>query len=218
MGRGKIEHRGTRRRQVRPVILIVTEGSETEPKYFEHFRTRNNNIEVRVVGSRSHAGESDYNSLYRKALDYQTDNQLSLENKDSVWIVADADVNYNNPDPVNARNRQLSQLRKMAARKNIQVAISNPCFELWYLLHFRYTTRAFNSYEEVVAELRKHITNYDKAVDVYGRLEDYLGTAVDNAKRLEQYQIDNQHTYPFGVEVNPFTDVYRLVDVLAHNN
>lgn len=58
MARGQIEKRGVRRRSIKPVILIVTEGSQTEPKYFEHLRTRKNNVDIRVVGSRSSAGES----------------------------------------------------------------------------------------------------------------------------------------------------------------
>ena len=33
MARGQIEKRGQRRRKLKPVILIVTEGSQTEPKY-----------------------------------------------------------------------------------------------------------------------------------------------------------------------------------------
>ncbi len=37
MSKGKIEKRGAKRRNVKPIILIVTEGSQTEPKYFEHF-------------------------------------------------------------------------------------------------------------------------------------------------------------------------------------
>ena len=37
MARGQIEKRGQRRRKLKPVILIVTEGSQTEPKYFEHY-------------------------------------------------------------------------------------------------------------------------------------------------------------------------------------
>ena len=45
MARGKIEKRGQRRRKIKPVILIVTEGSQTEPKYFEHYRNRQTNIE-----------------------------------------------------------------------------------------------------------------------------------------------------------------------------
>ena len=56
MARGQIEKRGQRRRKLKPVILIVTEGSQTEPKYFEHYRSRQTNIDIRVVGSRTKGG------------------------------------------------------------------------------------------------------------------------------------------------------------------
>lgn len=100
MARGKIEKRGQRRRKTKPVILIVTEGSQTEPKYFEHYRNRRTNIDIRVVGSRTSGGETDYLSLIRKAVEYQNKNQISVSEGDSVWVVADGDVNYNNPDPI----------------------------------------------------------------------------------------------------------------------
>ena len=78
MARGKIEKRGQRRRKIKPVILIVTEGSQTEPKYFEHYRNRQTNIDIRVVGSRTSGGETDYLSLIRKAVEYQNKNQISV--------------------------------------------------------------------------------------------------------------------------------------------
>lgn len=37
MAKGKIEKRGAKRRNVKPIVLIVTECSQTEPKYFEYF-------------------------------------------------------------------------------------------------------------------------------------------------------------------------------------
>ena len=149
MARGKIEKRGQRRRKIKPVILIVTEGSQTEPKYFEHYRNRQTNIDIRVVGSRTSGGETDYLSLIRKAVEYQNKNQISVSEGDSVWVVADGDVNYNNPDPITAKDSLLSKARKMADAKGIQIALSNPCFEFWYLLHFQYTTKFFKDYPAV---------------------------------------------------------------------
>ena len=119
MARGKIEKRGQRRRKTKPVILIVTEGSQTEPKYFEHYRNRRTNIDIRVVGSRTSGGETDYLSLIRKAVEYQNKNQISVSEGDSVWVVADGDVNYNNPDPITAKDSLLSKARKMADAKGI---------------------------------------------------------------------------------------------------
>lgn len=37
MAKGKIEKRGAKRRNLKPIVLIVTEDSQTETKYFEHF-------------------------------------------------------------------------------------------------------------------------------------------------------------------------------------
>lgn len=149
MARGQIEKRGVRRRSIKPVILIVTEGSQTEPKYFEHFRTRKNNVDIRVVGSRSSAGESDYISLVRKAVEYKEKNQLAKRNGDTIWVVADGDVNYG------------------------------------------------------------------KTIDVYAELSAHTAKAIENSKRLELYQKNNGNASHFGVDVNPFTDVYKLVESLV---
>ena len=92
MARGKIEKRGQRRRKIKPVILIVTEGSQTEPKYFAHYRNRQTNIDIRVIGSRTSGGETDYLGLIRKAVEYQSKNQISASNGDAGWVVADGDV------------------------------------------------------------------------------------------------------------------------------
>lgn len=121
MAHGKIEKRGQRRRKIKPVILIVTEGSQTEPKYFEHYRNRQTNIDIRVVGSRTSGGETDYLSLIRKAVEYQNKNQISVSEGDSVWVVADGDVNYNNPDPITAKDSLLSKARKWQMRRGFRL-------------------------------------------------------------------------------------------------
>ena len=209
MARGKIEKRGQRRRKIKPVILIVTEGSQTEPKYFEHYRNRQTNIDIRVVGSRTSGGETDYLSLIRKAVEYQNKNQISVSEGDSVWVVADGDVNYNNPDPITAKDSLLSKARKMADAKGIQIALSNPCFEFWYLLHFQYTTKFF-----FLSDNGLYLPDYEKAGDVYNQLAEHTAIAIQNAKRVEQYHLQNDSSKPFGIAVNPFTDIYQLVESL----
>ena len=49
MARGRIEKRGSRKRKVKPVVLIVTEGAKTEPGYFNYFRTRQKNIGIKMI-------------------------------------------------------------------------------------------------------------------------------------------------------------------------
>lgn len=214
MGRGTLEKRGARRKQVKPVILIVTEGSQTEPKYFGHFRTRQKNIDIRVVGSRSSAGETDYMSLVRKAIDYKNKNGLSKAQGDTIWVVADADVNYNNPNPIADKEAALAKVRKQAQQHDISIALSNPCFELWYLLHFQYTTAFLKDYEAVKVLLKQNLHDYEKSGDVFHLLLPYISEAVQRAKRLEEYHLQNGAKQPFGIKENPATNVYQLVEEL----
>lgn len=140
--------------------------------------------------------------------------QFSVDGGDSVWVVADGDVNYRNPDLVTAKDGQLARARKMAEAKGIQIAISNPCFEFWYLLHFQYTTRFLKDYPAVKAMLTVHLPDYEKSNDVCALLIEHTCTAIKNAKKVEQYQIYNNANLPFSIGVNPFTDVYHLVESL----
>lgn len=215
MARGHIEKRGSRKRRIKPVVLIVTEGSKTEPGYFNHFRTRQKNVNVQVVGNRTSAGETDYNSLIRKAKEYQDKYDLSSADGDTVWIVADADVNYNNPNPIEKKNMELLHARKLAEQKGMEMIISNPCFELWYLLHFRYTTGFLKDFDAVKKLLAEHIPDYEKSDDVFAMLEENLGKATKRAKQLEEYHLKNRNILPLGIAVNPYTEVYRLIEILV---
>ena len=147
-------------------------------------------------------------------MEYQNKNQISVSDGDAVWVVADADVNYNNPDPVSAKDRLLSKVRKMADAKGIHIAISNPCFEFWYLLHFQYTTKFLKDYPAAKSALTAYLPDYEKTDDVYAQLSEHTTDAIRNARRLEQYHIQNGDNKPFGITVNPFTDIYQLVESL----
>ena len=214
MTKGRIEKRGTRKRQIKKVILIVTEGARTEPKYFAHFRTRHTNIDIQVVGSKTGGGKTDYMNLLQKAQEYQKKNQLSSANGDSVWVVADGDVDYNNPNAVTSKNQQLNKVRKLAERSDIQIAISNPCFEFWYLLHFRYTTKYMKNYNAVKNELVPFLPEYGKTDDVFTELASKMESAIQNAEKVEKYHLNDGISIPFNVSINPFTEVYSLVKIL----
>lgn len=215
MGRGKIERRGSKPRRTKPVILIVTEGEKSEPKYFEHFRTRQNNVEVRVVPNSKNGSKTDYLNLIRKASRICKDDDLSPKSGDSVWIVADGDVNYQAEDAIKKKNEALTQARATAEKEAYSLLISNPCFELWYLLHLRYTTAHLPDYDAVKKALEQAgIKDYEKHNDLYEQLASETIEAIKRAKRLETHQVKNGFILPLGIDANPFTEVYRLVEKL----
>ncbi len=53
-----------------------------------------------------------------------------------------------------------------------------------------------------------------KTADVYELINDRTKTAVENAKRAEQHHLQASCMLPIGVDVNPFTDVYKLLERL----
>lgn len=71
------------------------------------------------------------------------------------------------------------------------------------------------NYNDVSRLLKNFIVNYGKTIDVYAELSAHTAKAIENSKRLELYQKHNGNASPFGVDVNPFTDVYKLVESLV---
>ncbi len=99
----------------KPSILIVCEGENTEPSYFNQFRI--NSAKVKSVGE-------GYNtvSLVNRAL------VLSEQgNYDQVWCVFDKD-DFNDND--------FNSAIQIALTNNFSVAYSNQSFEYWLILHF----------------------------------------------------------------------------------
>jgi len=99
--------------------------------------------------------------------------------------------------------------RLQQARDNkVSLAVSNPSFEIWALLHFEDQTGHIRR-EQVRSRLKKHIPDYDKELpcDV---LLPMLSDATGRAKNLEDW-----HGSRGTVGANPYTGVHRLVQLIV---
>jgi len=125
---GKMKGRNHLRRRVnfrdiRSRFLIVCEGTQTEPNYFNRFRVPKR--VVKVVG----LGQST-SKLVSETI------KLALRNRfkfDQVWCVFDRD-RYPAKNFCDAIN--------LAKDNGVKVAYSNEAFELWFVLHFQYLDTA----------------------------------------------------------------------------
>lgn len=121
----------------KPSILIVCEGENTEPSYFNQFRITS--AKVKSVGE-------GYNtvSLVNRAI------VLAQQgNYDQVWCVFDKD-DFNDND--------YNAAIQIAEVNNFGVAYSNQSFEYWFLLHFidhQGGGMHRNSYNDKINELLK---------------------------------------------------------------
>ena len=197
-----IKKRGVNSRKIKPVYLIIAEGrNKTETLYFSNYQKQGSPYSIRFVkaGSRTDA-ESLYLALEAKWKELG----LSSDNGDRGYVVIDIDNDA-------AKASKVRELQKRNKVGDIRFIVSNPDFEIWFLLHFRYTTKAYSDGDAVIADLKKYIPDYAKNKDVYGLCNTNVKKAIKNSKKLADYH--EGKTWP-SEKCNPRTDVGGLVEIV----
>ena len=196
----KIRNKVTRKQK--PLLLIIAEGKNvTESQYFKSFQKQHSGFNIQML---TPGNITDPAGMQRKILQYWKDKGLDEKQGDIAFIVLDLDCS--------AGKAQL--IKKLAKRNDItKFVVSNPCFEVWFLLHFRYSTHAYASSAEAVRDLKKHIPGYEKNIHVAPIIADNLETAMDNAKKLKEYFDGMNAEWP-SEKCNPRTDVPVVIDVI----
>lgn len=189
-------------RQLQQAILIVCEGIETEPNYFQSLKQelRLQSVDIQIV--RAPVGVLKLVERAKEVQDIQTDlvktqrrmgDPQTARAYDEVWCVFDRETERDNPD--------FHKAIQKALQYKFLLAVSNPTFEIWYLLHFQEKVGQFSNAEKVKSALRKHIPNYRESSDVYKLLIGERDNAITRAERLAT-QVNDENPYP-----NPF--IYR---------
>ncbi|MCM0589920.1 MAG: RloB family protein [Gloeotrichia echinulata DEX184] len=181
-------------RKIAQKILIGCEGSKTEPIYFESIRNELRLPTLRIIVLR-HQSKTDPRSIIERLIEERQemkDNQ-AWTSKDEAWAVFDGDEHI---------EKSLANWDSAIARaksQKINLAITNPCFELWYLIHFR-DHLAQITREQLLNSLEKHIPNYDKSMCLYPKTlkpltEEAIRRANKIAQQIERNELD-EHSNP----------------------
>jgi RloB-like protein len=187
-------------------FLIVVEGKETERLYFDGLRKRLGLKATDVVVE--HAGATDPGNMVMSAAATrdrraeEAKRSVLLTPYDEVWIVFDREAQHH------PRGKQISAALAKAAIRAVLVAVSNPAFEFWLLLHFGFTTKSFEDAKAVSRELRKHLPKYKKNDFPAEILFPLLAQAVTNAAACLSH-----HKTSAG-DGNPSTQVHLLASSL----
>ncbi|HSH04395.1 MAG TPA: RloB family protein [Anaerolineae bacterium] len=196
-------------RTQRNCILIVCEGESTEPTYFEKLRIHLKLDSVDVI-IRGEECKSDPVSVVEYALEQkkQRDREAKISPTQApfneVWCVIDTETPVDNQV---ALERATAKAR--AQKKFMHLAVSNPCFEYWLLLHFRHTSQPFRNASQVIHKLKEHLPNYEKRYQDFEELFGLIEQAMGHAQAVRANHVDGGR-YP-----NPSTYVDQLVDVLV---
>lgn len=185
--------RNAPKKDVAKKILIACEGKYTEPEYFKAIRQDLRLTTVKII-ILPHDG-TDPLSVVNKVLEEKQDRKRDrtwLE-EDSAWAVFDGDEHIQR-DPNNWH-----QAIQKAKKENIQLAITNPSIELWYLIHFQ-DHAASISQDKARERLNKHLPNYDKARCYYQeKLKGLTQDAIARANKLDKLARRNnlpEHSNP----------------------
>lgn len=202
----KDRSRNNYNRKSKRVILVAYEGeNKTEKNYLSNFSGRDKNYVIKAVPG----NETDPISLVKQASNRAKDLSLDLSDDDKAYCIFDTDIN---PE----KNIQIEKAIELAKEKNIIPIVSSPCVELWFLLHYKYTTATING-DEVIEKLKKYYPKYEKNCNIYPDIKDRTNIAIKNAKNLEKYQQQNNRKLQ-SVEANPYTEMYKIVEEFVNNN
>ena len=186
-------------REPRRRFLVVCEGEVTEPQYLRglqrHFRAV---IDLHIPSERgipltlvqiAQRLKAEARSLAKQRGD-------EFHAYDQVWCVFDID-----------EHPKLNDAKQLADGNGVDLAISNPCFELWLLLHFR-ENPGMRHRHDLQGMMKTFVASYDKHVD-FARLMTGYEAAVARARRLDQDAIAEDEAGR-----NPTTGVYQLTEAI----
>lgn len=189
---------GTRR--PRKTLLVFCEGERTEPEYLEALKREPSVRDMASVDLRVEfvPNGSKPRTLVSKAADAHRRAVEGEDEIDEFWCVFDVEWPDNHPG--------LKEAIQQARQVGINLAVSNPCFELWLILHFQdYGSWLDN---DGARRLRRRLDGSpDKGISP----TKYLPLVGDAARRAAD--LDRRHDRN-GIEVpdnNPSSGMHRLI-------
>ncbi|WP_217527242.1 RloB family protein [Vibrio cholerae] len=200
--------KGGNKKVVKPAFRIYCEGEKTEPlyikAYIDHFHSEHRGLIV-VEDTRKNTPV--------QLVDTAVKDKKSGNSNDIYWVVYDRESQTKYSDDLHLK------ARKKAKDNGIEIAISNVCFEYWFLLHFVYTNACYDSCDELLrqSQLKKHlkdvgIDSYDKGLAlIFDKLRTKIPDALKNAKKLkEAAHRDACVGKNDPCQLNPYIDVHEL--------
>jgi RloB-like protein len=192
-------------------LLIVCEGSKTEPNYLNEIRQALRLPTANVLVLPSEIGTDPLNVvIYAERLFLHGDAHKSINARqfDRIYAVVDRDDHHTytaalvKSEALNLR-MQNDEKRKVP----FQVVASVPCFELWLLLHFENVLASLHR-DEVYLRLKKHLPLYQKGdKGLWESTKTHLVAAQNRATILAQ-----THTAAEGIK--PYTNMHALIQFL----
>lgn len=188
-------------RETRDILVIVSEGEKTERKYFSNYRKRGCGLKIKTPNTSKTNPTGLVEFTERQIRKYG----LEPDKDDEVWCVFDVDDN----------EEKITEAVDKAKENNIKIALSNPCFEIWFLLHFELRQTKL-SCDDAIDNLKKYLPAYSKNEDIFSEIVDKRQDAISHAKKLNKIHQDQRNNDLYSPESNPSTQVFKLVEYILN--
>jgi RloB-like protein len=181
-------------------LLVFVEGLRTEELYLVDWRRRcRDRVLVTVDPYRGAPLQLVERAVAAKRAETREARRGRGRGHDQIWCVFDVDEHPN-----------LDRAVRLAAQHGVNLAISNPCIELWFVLHFEDRTAYIDRKEaqgraQTLLQCGKVLTQ--PALDA---LAYCYPVAADRAKKLDDKHVGDGS--PTGS--NPSSSVWRLIEVI----
>jgi hypothetical protein len=191
-------------RRPRKTLVVFCEGERTEPEYLDALKRQPSVRDVAAVDLRVETGQGG--SVPRTLVALATEARRRAINEeaeiDEFWCVFDVEWPRNHPG--------LEEAIQQAHANGIELAVSNPCFELWLILHFRDHGAWLDNNQ--ARRLRRQLDGSgDKGLDAAS----YMPLTADAARRaaeLDRRHLRDDTVFPHD---NPSSGMHRLLVAVA---
>lgn len=195
--RGPPRPRTAPQRQIRQILVFV-EGKRTEDGYFKFWWRRNRDKVIVHVDERNGTPMTLVeHAVTQKKHEEREERRERGKAHDEVWCVFDVDT-----------HPKMEEAVELAHRHDIKVAVSNPCFELWLVLHYQDQTASIDGHS--IQKLARSHLKCGKALSPQALevLASRHGEAVKRAKTLDKKHEGDDNP----PRSNPSSEVWKLVE------
>ncbi len=184
------------------IELIVCEGSSTEPSYLNGLirQLQLRAVKIDVISS----PDSKPVAVIERALAKKEEMKKLAIPYEKVWCVVDVEIPpHSTLDEAWEKAKEIDRL---------ELILTNPCIEYWFLLHFKQHTEPFANTEDVMAELKAVHPSYKKSRIDFDILYPHTATAIANSRDvLQEKRIgDDLRNH------NPSTHMHKIVEHLQN--
>jgi RloB-like protein len=187
--------RASKRKTGAEDIIIIGDGY-TEKIYFEYLRDEvilpNFKIKPELPGTSGKGG--NYVKVFNKVDTFLKDGYKK------IYCLMDMDTVFREKKEAEYQKR-----KQKLEKKGVTILESNPCFEIWIMLHYLRSTRAFNKCDDVSDFIKKNteLKDYNKSQEYHSKQNFYKklkplleSNAVPNAQFLEIDRAEKSLDYP----------------------